>query len=80
MTFDTNGGCWVSDDSTGDRTLGVTYDSTKNNRGYGTTDLYRPGYTFNGWTTNADGTGYGVYDIDGYSTDEGGYWSENYRK
>ena len=80
VTFDTNGGCWVSDDSTGDRTLGVTYDSTRNNRGYGTTDLYRPGYTFNGWTTNADGTGYTVYDIDGYSTDEGGYWSENYRK
>lgn len=80
VTFDTNGGCWVSDDSTCDRKLGVTYDSTKNNRGYGTTDLYRPGYTFNGWTTNADGTGYTVYDIDGYSTDEGGYWSENYRK
>ena len=80
VTFDINGGYWVSDDSTGDRTLGVTYDSTRNNRGYGTTDLYRPGYTFNGWTTNADGTGYTVYDIDGYSTDEGGYWSENYRK
>ena len=80
VTFDINGGYWVSDDSTGDRTLGVTYDSTRNNRGYGTTDLYRPGYTFNGWTTNADGTGYMVYDIDGYNTNEGGYWSENYRK
>lgn len=80
VTFDINGGYWVSDDSTGDRKLGVTYDSTRNNRVYGTTDLYRPGYTFNGWTTNTDGTGYMVYDIDGYNTDEGGYWSENYRK
>ena len=80
VTFDANGGCWSSDDSQGDRTLGVTYDSTKNNKAYGRTDIYRPGYTFGGWTTNPDGTGYGVYDIDGYSTDEGGYWSENYRK
>ena len=80
VTFDINGGYWTSDDSTGDRKLGVTYDSTRNNRGYGITDLYRPGYTFSGWTTNADGTGYMVYDINGYNTDEGGYWSENYRK
>lgn len=34
------------DDSQGDRTLGVTYDSTKNNKAYGRTDIYRPGYTF----------------------------------
>ena len=80
VTFDANGGCWSSDDSQDDRTLGVTYDSTKNNKAYGRTDIYRPGYTFGGWTTNPDGTGYGVYDIDGHSTDEGGYWSEDYRK
>ena len=80
VTFDANGGYWSSDDSHGDRTLGVTYDSTKNNKAYGRTDIYRPGYTFGGWTTNPDGTGYSVYDADGYNTADGGYWSEDYRK
>lgn len=80
VTFNTNGGYWTSDNLQDSRSLGVTYDSTKNNRAYGQTDLYRPGYTFTGWGTNPDGTGYAVYDIDGYNTDEGGYWSENYRK
>ena len=80
VTFDANGGCWSSDDSQDDRTLGVTYDSTKNNKAYGNTDIYRPGYTFGGWTTNPDGTGYSVYDADGYNTADGGYWSEDYRK
>ena len=80
VTFNTNGGYWSSDNLQNSRSLGVTYDSTKNNRAYGQTDLYRPGYTFTGWGTNPDGTGYAVYDIDGYNTDEGGYWSENYRK
>ncbi len=80
VTFNTNGGYWSSDNLQNSRSLGVTYDSTKNNRAYGQTDLYRPGYTFTGWGTNPDGTGYAVYDIDGYNTDEGGFWSENYRK
>ena len=80
VTFDANGGYWSSDDSKDDRTLGVTYDSTKNNKAYGNTDIYRPGYTFGGWTTNPDGTGYSVYDADGYNTADGGYWSEDYRK
>ena len=80
VTFNTNGGYWTSDSLQDSRSLGVTYDSTKNNKAYGQTDLYRPGYTFTGWGTNPDGTGYAVYDIDGYNTDEGGYWSEDYRK
>lgn len=80
VTFDANGGCWSSDNSQDDRTLGVTYDSTKNNKAYGRTDIYRPGYTFGGWTTNPDGTGYSVYDADGYNTADGGYWSGDYRK
>lgn len=80
VTFNTNGGYWTSGSLQDSRSLGVTYDSTKNNKAYGQTDLYRPGYTFTGWETNPDGTGYAVYDIDGYNTDEGGYWSENYRK
>ncbi len=80
VTFDVNGGYWSSDDTQNGRTLGVTYDSTKNNKAYGSGDIYRPGYTFEGWTTNANGTGYTVYDTDGYSTSDGGYWSENYRK
>ena len=80
VTFDANGGCWSSDDSQDDRTLGVTYDSTKNNKAYGRTDIYRPGYTFGGWTTNPDGSGTGVYDADGYNTADGGYWSGDYRK
>ena len=80
VTFDANGGCWSSDDSQDDRTLGVTYDSTKNNKAYGRTDIYRPGYTFGGWTTNPDGTGCSVYDEDGYNTADGGYWSGDYRK
>lgn len=80
VTFNANGGYWSSDNGQGNRVLGVTYDSTKNNKAYGQTDLYRPGYTFTGWGTNPDGTGYAVYDINGYNTDEGGYWSEDYRK
>ena len=80
VTFNTNGGYWTSDSLQDSRSLGVTYDSTKNNKAYGQTDLYRPGYTFTGWGTNPDGTGHAVYDINGYNTDEGGYWSENYRK
>ena len=80
VTFDTNGGYWSSDNGQGNRVLGVTYDSTKNNKAYGQTDLYRPGYTFLGWGTNPDGTGHAVYDINGYNTDEGGYWSEDYKK
>ena len=80
VTFDTNGGYWSSDNGQGNKVLGVTYDSTKNNKAYGQTDLYRPGYTFLGWGTNPDGTGHAVYDINGYNTDEGGYWSEDYRK
>lgn len=80
VTFNANGGYWSSDNGQGNRVLGVTYDSTKNNKAYGQTDLYRPGYTFTGWGTNPDGTGHAVYDINGYNTDEGGYWSENYRK
>ena len=80
VTFDTNGGYWSSDNGQGNRVLGVTYDSTKNNKAYGQTDLYRPGYTFLGWGTNPDGTGHAVYDINGYNTDEGSYWSEDYRK
>ena len=80
VTFSTNGGYWASDSLQDSRSLGVTYDSTKNNKAYGQTDLYRPGYTFTGWGTNPDGTGYTVYDIDGYNTGEGGCWSENYRK
>ena len=80
VTFNTNGGYWTSGSLQDSRSLGVTYDSTKNNKAYGQTDLYRPGYTFTGWGTNPDGTGYAVYDIDGYNTDEGGYWSEDYRK
>ena len=80
VTFNANGGYWTSDSLHDSRSLGVTYDSTKNNKAYGQTDLYRPGYTFTGWGTNPDGTGHAVYDINGYNTDEGGYWSENYRK
>lgn len=80
VTFNTNGGYWTSGSLQDSRSLGVTYDSTKNNKAYGQTDLYRPGYTFTGWGTNPDGTGHAVYDINGYNTDEGGYWSENYRK
>ena len=80
VTFNANGGYWTSDSLQDSRSLGVTYDSTKNNKAYGQTDLYRPGYTFTGWGTNPDGTGHAVYDINGYNTDEGGYWSENYRK
>ena len=80
VTFNTNGGYRTSGSLQDSRSLGVTYDSTKNNKAYGQTDLYRPGYTFTGWGTNPDGTGYAVYDIDGYNTDEGGYWSEDYRK
>lgn len=80
VTFNTNGGYWTSGSLQDSRSLGVTYDSTKNNKAYGQTDLYRPGYTFTGWGTNPDGTGYAVYDINGYNTDEGGYWSEDYRK
>ena len=80
VTFNTNGGYWTSGSLQDSRSLGVTYDSTKNSKAYGQTDLYRPGYTFTGWGTNPDGTGHAVYDINGYNTDEGGYWSENYRK
>lgn len=80
VTFNTNGGYWTSGSLQDSMSLGVTYDSTKNNKAYGQTDLYRPGYTFTGWGTNPDGTGHAVYDINGYNTDEGGYWSENYRK
>lgn len=80
VTFNTNGGYWTSGSLQDSRSLGVTYDSTKNNKAYEQTDLYRPGYTFTGWGTNPDGTGHAVYDINGYNTDEGGYWSENYRK
>ena len=80
VTFNANGGYWTSDSLHDSRSLGVTYDSTKNNKAYGQTDLYRPGYTFTGWGTNPDGTGHAVYDINGYNTDEVGYWSENYRK
>ena len=80
VTFNTNGGYWTSDSLQDSRSLGVTYDSAKNNKAYGQTDLYRPGYTFLGWGTNPDGTGHAVYDINGYNTDEGGYWSEDYRK
>ena len=80
VTFNTNGGYWTSGSLQDSRSLGVTYDSTKNNKAYGQTDLYRPGYTFTGWGTNPDGTGHAVYDINGYNTDEGGYWSEDYRK
>ena len=80
VTFNTNGGYWTSGSLQDSRSLGVTYDSTKNIKAYGQTDLYRPGYTFTGWGTNPDGTGYAVYDINGYNTDEGGYWSEDYRK
>lgn len=46
VTFNTNGGYWTSDSLQDSRSLGVTYDSTKNNKAYGQTDLYRPGYTF----------------------------------
>ena len=80
VAFNTNGGYWSSDNGQGSRVLSVTYDSTKNNKAYGQTDLYRPGYTFLGWGINPDGTGHAVYDINGYNTDEGGYWSEDYRK
>lgn len=78
--FDVNGGYWASDDSEDYRVLDVIYDSTLNNTAYSGADLYRPGYTFAGWNTEDDGSGYTVYDADGYCTDEGGYWSEDYIK
>lgn len=80
LTFDVNGGVWADDKSSGTRTLGVTYDSDRNSTVWGSADVERTGYIPGGWNTRADGTGYTVFDTDGYSTDEGGYWSENYRK
>ena len=80
ITFRTNGGTWVSDGTSGDRTLGVTYDSEENNSVWGSGDIERTGYIPNGWNTKADGSGYTVYDADGNCTGEGGYWSGNYRK
>ena len=70
----------MSDGTSGDRTLGVTYDSEENNSVWGSGDIERTGYIPNGWNTKTDGTGYTVYDADGNCTDEGGYWSGNYRK
>ena len=80
LTFDVNGGVWADDKSSGTRTLGVTYDSDRNSTVWDSTDVERTGYIPGGWNTRADGTGYTVFDTDGYSTDEGGYWSEDYRK
>ncbi len=80
ITFRSNGGTWVSDGTFGDRTLGVIYDSEDNNSVWGSSDIERTGYISSGWNTEADGTGYMVYDADGYNTAEGGYWSEDYRK
>ena len=80
LTFDVNGGVWADDKSSGTRTLGVTYDSDRNSTVWGSADVERTGYIPGGWNTRADGTGYTVFDTDGYSTDEGGYWSEDYRK
>ena len=80
VRFDANGGRWISGNTDETVKLTVIYDSSQNNKAYGRTDVYRPGYTFDGWTTERDGTGYMVYDADGYNTAEGGYWSEDYRK
>lgn len=80
LTFDVNGGVWADDKGSDDRTLSVAYDSDRNSTVWGSADVERTGYIPGGWNTRADGTGYTVFDTDGYSTDEGGYWSENYRK
>ena len=80
VRFDANGGRWISGNTDETVKLTVIYDSSQNNKAYGRTDVYRPGYTFGGWTTERDGTGYMIYDADGYNTAEGGYWSEDYRK
>ena len=80
LTFDVNGGVWADDKGSDDRTLSVAYDSDRNSTVWGSADVERTGYIPGGWNTRADGTGYTVFDTDGYSTGEGGYWSEDYRK
>ena len=80
VTFNLNGGVWAADGSNEIKLLGVTYDSTKNNRVFDSSSVYRKGYIFGGWDTASDGTGSTVYDADGRCTDEGGYWADNYRE
>ncbi len=80
VTFNLNGGVWAADGSGDAKSLGVTYDSTKNSRVFDSSSVYRKGYIFGGWHTASDGTGDTVYDTDGRCTDEGGYWSDNYRE
>lgn len=80
VTFNLNGGVWAADGSGDAKSLGVTYDSTKNSRVFDSSSVYRKGYIFGGWNTASDGTGDTVYDTDGRCTDEGGYWSDNYRE
>ena len=77
VRYDVNGGAWISDGSDDDRMLGVIYDSTLNNKAYGSTDVYRQGYIFLYWQ---DENGNMVYNADGECTDEGGYWSQAYIK
>ena len=80
VTFNLNGGVWAADGSGDAKSLGVTYDSTKNSRVFDSSSVYRKGYIFGGWNTASDGTGDTVYDTDGRCTDEGSYWSDNYRE
>ena len=75
VTYDLNGGTWTDDGSTADRLAGVTYDSTKNNKLYGESNVYRKGYAFAGW---CDAYGNLVYKKNGACTSKGGYWSEDY--
>ena len=80
VVFNPNGGSWLSDGTSNSKVLMTVYDSSQNNKAYSGIDVTRPGYMFGGWTTRPDGTGYSVYDVDGYNTADGGYWSEDYRK
>ena len=80
VTFNLNGGVWTADGSDSVKSLGVTYDSTKNSKVFDSSSVYRKGYIFGGWNISSDGTGDTVYDTDGRCTDEGGYWSGNYRE
>ena len=75
VTYDLDGGTWTDDGSTADRSAGVTYDSTKNNKLYEENDVYRRGYVFTGWY---DANGNLVYRKNGACTSKGGYWSEDY--
>ena len=78
ITFEPNKGVWTDDNSLSSRLLGVVYDSEKNSSVWENGSIARDGYIHFGWNTESDGGGYTVYDADGFCTDEGGFWSENY--